>query len=187
VTSMKDELRWWCNRFHVLGLAPVYQGRSLGNLSFRLGNRGNAFVITASALALKENLPDDAFVTVYGVSDNDEHKILAEGGKPPSSESLLHFRVYERRQEIMAVFHGHSRDILKAAELLKLPVTRTAEPHGSAALAESVVEILGEHDFVILRKHGFLSLGRSMNEAGERAVEMLNRSRETLKRECREP
>ena len=178
-----EELRNWCTRFHALGLAPVYQGHSLGNLSFRLRERENSFVVTASGLALKEKLPDDAFITVYGVSECQKTTLLTGGGKPPSSESLLHFHVYEKRQDIMAVFHGHSREILKTADHLNLPVTATAELFGSMALVQSVLEILGEHRFIILKRHGFLSLGRTMGEAGEQAVEMLNRSRETMERE----
>ena len=174
------ELKKWCTLFHTLGLASVYQDRSLGNLSFRLREKGNAFVITASGLALKENLSDDAFVLVYGVSEDGTPTIRTGGSRPPSSESLLHFHVYEKRPEIQAVFHGHSREILKAAEPLKLPVTSTAEPFGSMALVRSVLEILGDHRFVVLRRHGFLSLGRTMDEAGERAAEILKRSREIL-------
>jgi len=176
------ELKRWCTLFHTLGLASVYQGRSLGNLSFRLEEKGNAFIITASGLALKENLSDDAFVMVYGVSEDRTPTIRTGGSRPPSSESLLHFHVYEKRPEVRSVFHGHSREILKAAESLKLPVTPTAEPFGSMALVRSVLDILGDHRFVVLRRHGFLSLGRTLDEAGEQAVEILNRSRKILER-----
>jgi len=43
-------------------------------------------------------------------------------------------------------------------------------------LVRSVLGVLGNHSFLILRKHGFLSLGRTMREAGERAEAVLNRA-----------
>ena len=76
----------------------------------------------------------------------------------------------------MAIFHGHSREILKKADQLGLPATETAEPFGSMELVRSVLGVLGNHSFLILRKHGFLSLGRTMREAGERAEAVLNRA-----------
>jgi ribulose-5-phosphate 4-epimerase/fuculose-1-phosphate aldolase len=33
------------------------------------------------------------------------------------------------------------------------------------------MEVLGDADFVLIRKHGFVSLGTTMKEAGERAIE----------------
>lgn len=170
------ELRYWCDRFHDLGLAPVYQGRSLGNLSFRVREGESTFVITASALTLKQDLPAEAFVSVYGTTDGGK-AVLAGGTQDPSSESLLHFHVYETRREVMAVFHGHSREILKKADLLGLPVTETAEPFGSMKLVQSVLRVLGNHSFLILRKHGFLSMGRTMRDAGEQAEAVLKRAR----------
>lgn len=169
------ELRYWCNRFHDLGLAPVFRGRSMGNLSFRIREGENAFVITASGLALKQDLAGEAFVSVYGTADGGK-AVLAGGTGTPSSESLLHFHVYEARKDIMAIFHGHSREILKKADQLGLPATETAEPFGSMELVRSVLGVLGNHAFLILRKHGFLSLGRTMREAGERAEAVLNRA-----------
>lgn len=77
----------------------------------------------------------------------------------------------------MAVFHGHSREILKKADLLGLPVTETAEPFGSMKLVQSVLRVLGNHSFLILRKHGFLSMGRTMRDAGEQAEAVLKRAR----------
>jgi L-fuculose-phosphate aldolase len=166
------ELRYWCSRFHDLGLAPVFRGRSLGNLSFRVREGENAFIITASGLALKQDLPVEAFVSVYGTADGGK-AVLAGGTGDPSTESLLHFHVYEARREVMAIFHGHSREILKKADPLGLPATETAEPFGSMELVRSVLRVLGNHSFLILRKHGFLSLGRTMREAGEQAEAVL--------------
>ena len=41
-----EDLKRWCVRFHNLGLTPVYEGSSLGNLSFRPEKGKNAVIIT---------------------------------------------------------------------------------------------------------------------------------------------
>jgi len=38
-----------------------------------------------------------------------------------------------------------------------------------------VLDVLGNADFLIMKKHGFISLGRSMEEAGRRAIEVHQR------------
>jgi hypothetical protein len=54
---------------------------------------------------------------------------------------------------------------------LNLPETREKAPYGSIELVHSVMEVLGDADFVLIQKHGFISLGETMKEAGKRAVE----------------
>ena len=60
-----DELKYWCSKFQDLNLTPLYKKISLGNLSFRLKENADSFIITASVLTLKDHLTDDSFVTVH--------------------------------------------------------------------------------------------------------------------------
>jgi len=161
------ELSYWCRRFHELGLTPVRGGRSEGNLSFRL--RGDTFVITASGLGPKDSLEPDCFVKVVGC-DLERRVVYASGLREPSSESMLHSKIYELRSDVGAVFHGHDQVIVSREEL-GLVQTRRWCPYGSVELVRSVEEVLGQANFIVMRGHGFLSLGRSMKEAGELAVE----------------
>lgn len=166
-----EDLKRWCVRFHNLGLTPVYEGSSLGNLSFRPEKGKNAFIITASQLKLKNNLTEDAFVKVHSC-DPDRTIVHASGTREPSSESMLHFEIYRKRNEINAIFHGHCGAILERAEEMHIPVTHKEEPFGSAALVRRVLEILDDNFFIVMRNHGFIALGTDMKYAGELAVRM---------------
>ena len=169
--SRIEELKYWCVRFHELKLTPLYRGSSLGNLSFRLKYGNNSFIITASELKLKDNLTADMFVTVHSC-DLKRGISFASGIKEPSSESVLHYEIYGKRKDVGAIFHGHSDVILSHGDKLNIPATRTEDEPASVALAESVLDILGNESFLIMRNHGFLSLGRDMKEAGEQAVKI---------------
>jgi L-fuculose-phosphate aldolase len=164
------ELKAWCAEFHKRNFAPPYGEFSQGNLSFRIRPGEDAFIISGSQVGWKDSLANDMFVTVHGC-DMEKGIVSASGTRDPSSESMLHFAIYRARMDVQAVFHGHSREILQCVNKLNLPETRDKAPYGSSELVRSVMEVLGNADFVLIRKHGFVSLGATMKEAGERAVE----------------
>jgi ribulose-5-phosphate 4-epimerase/fuculose-1-phosphate aldolase len=161
-----EELKHWCSEFHRLNLAPLYPGGSYGNLSFRVKPGSNEFVITASGLALKDNLTDDFFVLICDV-DLKGQVVWVRGRRVPSSESMLHHAVYAGRPDVNAVFHGHGN--LKPG----LPETAKEEQYGSLALVNSVIPLIARHDLIVLKRHGFLSLGKDLAEAGRRVVKAL--------------
>ena len=163
-----EELKAWCAEFHRRNFAPPYGEFSQGNLSFRIRPGEDAFIITGSQVGWKDRLAD-RFVTVHGC-DMERGIVYASGARDPSSESMLHFAVYRARRDVQAVFHGHSREILRCAPA-DIPETLETQPYGSLELARGVIDVLGNADFVILKRHGFISLGRSMEEAGKRAIE----------------
>ena len=166
-----EELKAWCAEFHRRGFAPPYGGFSQGNLSFRIRPDEDTFVITGSQVGWKDQLADDRFVTVHGC-DMERGIVSASGTRDPSSESMLHFAVYRARKDVQAVFHGHSREILLCVNRLNLPETREKTPYGSMELVRGVMEVLEDADFVLIRGHGFISLGASMKEAGQRAIDV---------------
>lgn len=164
------ELITWCKRFDDYGLLPVVEGRSMGNLSFRTRSDSKEFIITASGLGPKDSLTPECFVRVVGC-DLEKFVVYAYGLREPSSETMLHYRIYELRQDVNAIFHGHDKRIVQRAEAMSLVVTRRRCPYGSLELIKSVEEVLGMNNFIVLKHHGFLSLGQSMREAGLRALE----------------
>jgi len=165
------ELKYWCKEFHRLNLAPPYDGGSYGNLSFRMQEGKDAFVITGSKIGLKEDLSDDCFVKVSSV-DLSKGIVLAHGVKDPSSESMLHFAIYHQRKDVNAIFHGHSPKILKRADKLKIPKTKKERPYGTNELVFEVLKILDDKSFLVMKNHGFVSLGKTIKDAGELAREM---------------
>jgi ribulose-5-phosphate 4-epimerase/fuculose-1-phosphate aldolase len=168
-----EELRYWCKIFHEKNLTPPYPGGSYGNLSFRIKPGENNFIITGTSIGLKENLSDDSFVRVTGF-DLEKKIIFAEGRRFPSSESMLHHSIYNARPYVQAIFHGHAKEFLSNATNLNCPETATVEPYGSIELVNSVLAILGYQNFFIIKNHGFVSVGNSMKETGERCISLLD-------------
>jgi ribulose-5-phosphate 4-epimerase/fuculose-1-phosphate aldolase len=165
-----EELKTWCAEFHRRNFAPPYGEFSQGNLSFRIRPGEDAFIISGSQVGWKNSLTDDRFVTVLGC-DMEKGIVFASGTRDPSSESMLHFAIYRTRKDVEAVFHGHSREILLCVNKLNLPETPEKAPYGSIELVRSVMQVLGDANFILIQKHGFISLGATMKEAGQRAIE----------------
>ncbi len=164
-----DELKKWCQKFHELKLAPPYEGGSYGNLSYRAENSKNEFIITGSRVGLKENMDNSSFSKVVSC-DIKRGIARSMGPKEPSSESMLHFAIYEKRPDIGAIFHGHCENILNMNKNLPAKETTRKEPYGTRELVKSVIDILGKENFIIIKEHGFLAMGRNMSEAGRTAL-----------------
>jgi len=169
-----DELKEWSERFQRNGLTPEFEGNYTGNLSFRFRK---GLVITASGLKSKQNLSNDCFVYVKNY-DEQANTIYVEGSRQPSSEAVMHYLIYKTRKEINAVFHGHNKAIIMNAEKLEFPVTEREHEPGTIELAKEAVKVLGNKNLIVLKNHGFVSLGRTMKEAGELALATLKRSKE---------
>jgi len=151
-----EKLNYWCKRFSELGFAPKIGDGSAGNLSFRTSN---GFIITASNSDLR-NMTNDDFVEVLDVNLKSKN-IKVIGKKSPSSESMLHFLVYKNRTDINAIFHGHSKELLNSNFIS----TKKEKPYGTIIIAEEVLKILGKKNLILMKNHGFLSFGKTMNEA----------------------
>ncbi len=169
-----EELKKWCTVFHEKGLAPPYEGGSCGNLSFRIKEGELPFIITGSRIGIKLDLKNDCFVIV--VSCDLENKITkVKGTRDPSSEAMLHFAIYQKRPDVNAVFHGHCREISSNAKRLGIPVTKKEEHYGTLELVKRVLDILDKNPFLEMKNHGFISMGKTMEEAGELALKMCKR------------
>ena len=168
-----DELKEWCERFQKGGLTPEFEGNYTGNLSFRCRE---GFVITASGLKSKQNLSNDCFVYVKSY-DEQSNTVYVEGRRQPSSEAVMHYLIYKTRKEVNAVFHGHNNAIIMNAEKLGFPVTERKHEPGTISLAKEALKVLGNKNLIVLKNHGFISLGRTMEEAGELALTTLKQSK----------
>jgi ribulose-5-phosphate 4-epimerase/fuculose-1-phosphate aldolase len=159
----------WYRLFSRHKLAPCISGTSYGNLSFRLKQENQSFIITGAQLGLEKEVTNDCFVLVHSL-DEKKWTPRVSGTRPPSSESGLHHLIYRNRSDINAIFHGHCQIILEAAEELGIPITIKEEQYGTPELSQRVLETLGKtHKFIIMKNHGFLSLGGTMEEAGRLA------------------
>jgi len=161
--EIKD-LTQWFSQFNKNNLKP--------GLSFRIED---GFVITTNSSEQKENLSNDSLVSVINY-DVYKNVFYIEGKKEPSFESIIHYLIYNTRDEVNAIFSGQNDLILKNAEKFKLPITKNEQPEGTMELANEVLDILGDNNFVVIRNHGFISLGRNMKEAGDNAIKILKKT-----------
>ena len=170
------ELIRWCQVFDEEGLAPVAGGASAGNLSFRTPG---GFVITPSRSRLKSDLKWSSLVEVVR-ADWCGFALHVLGPSVPSSDSFLHEEIYARRVDVQAVFHGHDDLVLGHADRLAraLPIVVTAESRlfGTIQDARETARELGPSNYIIRKGHGFVAVGRSMQEAGEWAVDVHRRA-----------
>jgi ribulose-5-phosphate 4-epimerase/fuculose-1-phosphate aldolase len=104
-----------------------------------------------------------------------------EGGLEPASECPLHLAVYQKRPDVMAVAHTHSPMVVTLSIAgIKL---RTVENQGASIighgapvfekyglvdsfeLGHEVAETLGTHAICVLKSHGNIVVGGSIEEA----------------------
>jgi len=108
-------------------------------------------------------------------------KVLQAGkGRFPSSETPMHLEVYNQRSDVRAVLHAHPVfatvlsvsdspfpvDVLPEVVLTigQVPTTRFATP-SSHEDADAIRELIREHDALLLRQHGTLTVGKNLEEA----------------------
>ena len=168
-------LKDWCNIFHKKGLAPNHETGSFGNLSYRIKTDKDEFIITGSGTFFSLNMDKDCFCEVKSC-DLEQNIVFCNGVIAPSSESMLHFAVYQKYPEIQAIFHGHNVAIIHSAEKLDLPVTQSEEQYGSIRLVNRVLNICSGNNFVVMRNHGFISMGKTMGQAGRNALSVLKKT-----------
>lgn len=147
------------------GLAP---GKA-GNISARAGD---AVAITPSGVSLKDVEPDNVIMTSLAGNK------LTGSGKP-SSELPLHLDVYQVREDVGAIVHTHSPYVtgfalagesierLEGFGEIKNPLIEMVEyaPPGSDELARLVADGLKKEDVVVLKGHGLVATGETLEEA----------------------
>ena len=111
--------------------------------------------------------------------DLDGNKL--EGDLEPASESPLHLALYQKRPDVMAIAHTHSPMVVTLS-IVGIPL-RTVEIHGASVIGKEapvfekyglvdsfelgygVAEAMGSHNFCVLKSHGNLVAGGSIEEA----------------------
>lgn len=179
MNSNLKKLIHYCQLFDKFNLAPPYQGGSAGNLSFRKAIGEKEFIITGTKIGLKSELTPEKFVLVKDV-DIDQKIVKVIGMVEPSSESILHWSIYNARPEINSVFHGHSEMLLSVSQKLQWAETQRIVPYGSLDLVDEVISVLHKNNFIIIKEHGFLSMGKNIREAGDIAFKKLQEASQLI-------
>nr|MBN2278164.1 class II aldolase/adducin family protein [candidate division Zixibacteria bacterium] len=142
-----------------------------GNLSLRVEE--NRILVTPSGFS-KGRLSENDLVLV----DLDGRPVNGTG--KPSSETAMHLFVYESRPDINACCHAHPVyatafavigkelpwDILPEVVLTvgHIPLTNFAPP-GTDAVPRSLEPYIADHEAFLLKSHGVLTLGKTMETA----------------------
>lgn len=142
-----------------------------GNYSVRLDDQ--RVLATPSGLC-KGLLQADDLVIIDG---NGNH---LEGERKVSSEILMHLEVYRRRPDVSAVVHAHpphcialmlagkglDRPILAEQIILmgRIPIAPYARP-STPQVPASLEGLIERTDYILLDRHGSLTVGGSLQEA----------------------
>ncbi|MSR75235.1 MAG: hypothetical protein EXS14_07185 [Planctomycetes bacterium] len=171
-----ERLAHWCAVFDAEGLAPVEGGASAGNLSFRTPA---GFVITPTRSRLKTGIDWTSFVEVVR-ADQQAFELHVLGRGIPSSDAFLHERIYAARTDVAAVLHGHDALVLQHAQALcrefPIALTTASRVFGTLEDSQESANELGTMPYLIRLGHGFVSVARTMDAAGELAVKVHRRA-----------
>jgi len=145
-----------------------------GNISVRLDD--DRIMVTPSGLAKGRLSPDDMVIV-------DSNGKQLQGESKASSELLMHLFVYKSRPEIASCVHSHppyatafavagiplAEDILPEVALFvgNIPLIYYAPP-GTDAVPKSLEPHIETSNAFLLRNHGLLTLGRTLEEAFNR-------------------
>ncbi len=146
-----------------------------GNVSVRLDSESgrDIMAVTPSGASYDGLTRDDVVVTDFEVEP-------LEGELPPSSESLLHAGIYQRRPDVHAVVHTHSiySSVLAVSGIDLPPVIDEVVVYvggavkvseygfpGSPELANNVCDALAFKKAAFIANHGAVAVGKSLEEA----------------------
>lgn len=141
-----------------------------GNISVKVGP--NALLVTPTGVS--KGYMDEGMMVKVDL----EGRVLS-GGRP-TSELMMHLRVYRENPDVMAVVHAHppvatsfsiaglalDRPILTEAilNLGAVPVAPYATP-GTSEVPDSIAPFCRTHNAVLLANHGAVTWGKDLLEA----------------------
>jgi L-fuculose-phosphate aldolase len=144
-----------------------------GNISIRVTDE--RLLITPAGMCKGRMEPEDLLLL-----DLEGRVLSGKGGYTPSSETPMHLEVYLQRPDVRAVIHAHPvfattltvagfpfpNNVLPEVLLTleKVPTTRYAMP-SSHDDADAIRELIREHDALLLRQHGTLTVGTDLETA----------------------
>lgn len=164
----------------LVGYSSQYGG-GYGNLSQRIPNKPERFVITGSQTGDLKKLTKKHYSIVLQ-SDFENNKVAAKGYVKPSSESMTHAIIYSLYNNVNAVIHVHSPCIFEKAFDLKIPITDKVGKYGSVELVNQIKLLsdqgkLKKNIFAIgSHKDGIIAFGKTSEKAGLVVIKYLSKA-----------
>jgi ribulose-5-phosphate 4-epimerase/fuculose-1-phosphate aldolase len=185
-------LREACTTLAARDLHSSYENTDLigsnGNVSIRRAHNGmsSGFVITATQLPSKENLAPEDCVHLETCAGSEAHY---HGTRLPSSESIMHWHLFETFPAIQAIVHVHESNALLYSESnrsrwAELGIVESAQDIGGGTIEvgrATAETFTTESSYVILKNHrpdwdpdrtGTVILGRTLEEALTRTLKI---------------
>jgi len=176
ITALRSQLTQFCHRLYERDLV----GSTEGNASVKIDLQ--RILITPSGSSLGYIEPDDLVIISM-----DGRQLSGE--KKPSSEYRLHLGVYQHRWDIGAICHAHpvaatacgvagiALDQPILAEIISafgiVPLVEYGTP-GTPEVFEKMVDLVERYDAYLLKNHGAVTLGATLEEAFNK-MEMVER------------
>jgi len=166
--------------------ALISIGRKIDEKGLVVGPGGNTSVRVGRLMYIKASGKcfEDATEHDYVGVDLETGEVV-DGDLKPSAEVLLHSGCYKARAEIEAVVHTHppvATGLACAGRTVEpispdfvvllgrtVPLAEYVVPTGPE-LAEVVTQAIRNHDAVLLRNHGLVTVGRTLREAFYRTL-----------------
>lgn len=179
--SQLSDLIRWRKPLYSAGLIGQYEdiGIGYGNISSRISAAG-LFIISGTQTGHLNELGNEHFSMVTGF-DLKANSVACSGPIQASSESMTHASIYALDAEINAVVHIHNAEMwVRLSE--SLPATDSAVAYGTPEMAGEFERLYNTTEFptagvAIMAGHedGLISIGRNMQEAATRVLELVNR------------
>lgn len=146
----------------------IKTGKDLGKIGCRDDNGGNFSVRTKNGIIIKttgsfpHQLKKSDFVLITGFKKDE---VYVYGKKEPSSEARLHWEVYQVRPEINCVLHSHDFMVISHPTKVGSYTYIKEIPYGTIELARAVKNASKKGDYLIMKNHGVIALGKNISSA----------------------
>lgn len=150
-------------KLRALGKELVEAGLSngAGVLSARYGKR---VLITAGGAALA-SLRDEDVVEIVDY-DPQRNRCLLMGRAEPGPHAAVHWLVYSNREDAGAIVHVHDPVVLEVQDATQaFPESKGPLAPGSVELAVEALKMLRRSPYFVLKGHGCVAVGRTLDEA----------------------
>jgi ribulose-5-phosphate 4-epimerase/fuculose-1-phosphate aldolase len=152
-----------CDRLKAYHMTPA----NGGNVSIR---HGNGFIISASGSNLGYFEEDE--LSFVEQCDEKKECVIYHGQNKPSSESIMHWLIYENRPEAHAIIHAHD-EFATRPELLAGDVEESEreEPYGTIELAlMAIATFKQDRRIIVLKNHGYVAIGPDLDRTCDLVV-----------------
>lgn len=164
--EVREQICDVCHKMWQLGWVAANDG----NVSVKLDD--GTFLATPTGIS-KSFITPEKLIRI----DKEGNILEAVGNYKPSSEIKMHLRCYTEREDVGAVVHAHPPTatgfavanipldkytmIETVVALGSIPVTPYGTP-STNEVPEAIAPYLAEHDVMLLKNHGALSVGDSL-------------------------